>query len=83
MYCIVGPSSSHTVGPMRAGKIFIADLQQLGLLEKVCQTFFCFLSSAFAVYADYDDPGLGQDHKDHFVSTKRFIYRECRSLSAT
>ncbi|OJA19227.1 hypothetical protein AZE42_08635 [Rhizopogon vesiculosus] len=31
----VGPSSSHTVGPMRAGKIFIADLQELGMLEKV------------------------------------------------
>ncbi|KAI0716020.1 L-serine ammonia-lyase [Cerioporus squamosus] len=31
----VGPSSSHTVGPMRAGKIFIGDLEALGLLEKV------------------------------------------------
>ncbi|EKM50384.1 uncharacterized protein PHACADRAFT_263659 [Phanerochaete carnosa HHB-10118-sp] len=31
----VGPSSSHTVGPMRAGKIFITDLLDLGLLEKV------------------------------------------------
>ncbi|KIM44907.1 hypothetical protein M413DRAFT_442879 [Hebeloma cylindrosporum] len=31
----VGPSSSHTVGPMRAAKIFIADLQELGLLEEV------------------------------------------------
>ena len=33
----VGPSSSHTVGPMRAGKIFINDLLDLGLLEKVCK----------------------------------------------
>ncbi|KAL6300038.1 L-serine ammonia-lyase [Sparassis latifolia] len=31
----VGPSSSHTVGPMRAGKIFITDLAELNLLEKV------------------------------------------------
>ncbi|KAI0691238.1 L-serine ammonia-lyase [Cytidiella melzeri] len=31
----VGPSSSHTVGPMRAGKIFINDLNELGLLEQV------------------------------------------------
>ncbi|RXW23979.1 hypothetical protein EST38_g1890 [Candolleomyces aberdarensis] len=30
----VGPSSSHTVGPMRAGRIFINDLKDLGLLEK-------------------------------------------------
>lgn len=34
-WCSVGPSSSHTVGPMRAGKIFIGDLEALGLLEKV------------------------------------------------
>jgi Serine dehydratase beta chain len=32
---IVGPSSSHTVGPMRAGKIFINDLLVLDLLDKV------------------------------------------------
>jgi hypothetical protein len=32
---IVGPSSSHTVGPMRAGRIFVNDLLELGLLEKV------------------------------------------------
>ena len=32
---IVGPSSSHTVGPMRAAKIFINDLVNLGLLDKV------------------------------------------------
>jgi len=31
----VGPSSSHTVGPMRAGNIFINDLLVLGLLDKV------------------------------------------------
>ncbi|KAJ4494235.1 serine dehydratase alpha chain-domain-containing protein [Lentinula lateritia] len=31
----VGPSSSHTVGPMRAGKIFITDLKELQLLKKV------------------------------------------------
>ncbi|KDQ19049.1 hypothetical protein BOTBODRAFT_103013 [Botryobasidium botryosum FD-172 SS1] len=31
----VGPSSSHTVGPMRAAKIFVVDLQKHDLLEKV------------------------------------------------
>jgi hypothetical protein len=35
---LVGPSSSHTVGPMRAGKIFIADLADLKLLEEVCNS---------------------------------------------
>ncbi|KAJ7576787.1 L-serine ammonia-lyase [Mycena floridula] len=31
----VGPSSSHTVGPMRASSIFIKDLEELNLLQKV------------------------------------------------
>ncbi|PFH44913.1 hypothetical protein AMATHDRAFT_72137 [Amanita thiersii Skay4041] len=31
----VGPSSSHTVGPMRAANIFITDLKELDLLEKI------------------------------------------------
>ncbi|POS76644.1 L-serine ammonia-lyase [Diaporthe helianthi] len=31
----IGPSSSHTVGPMRAGNIFVTDLVEAGLLHKV------------------------------------------------
>ncbi|KAF3057142.1 L-serine dehydratase [Daldinia childiae] len=31
----IGPSSSHTVGPMRAGGIFVADLAEADLLNKV------------------------------------------------
>ncbi|KAJ1797121.1 hypothetical protein LPJ59_003335 [Coemansia sp. RSA 2399] len=31
----VGPSSSHTVGPMRAGKIFVQDLVEHRVLDKV------------------------------------------------
>lgn len=31
----VGPSSSHTVGPMRAAKIFITDLREHNVLDKV------------------------------------------------
>ncbi|KAI8090444.1 L-serine ammonia-lyase [Thamnidium elegans] len=31
----VGPSSSHTVGPMRAAKIFITDLREHKVLDKV------------------------------------------------
>ncbi|KAF8325870.1 serine dehydratase alpha chain-domain-containing protein [Cantharellus anzutake] len=31
----LGPSSSHTVGPLRAAKIFIQELQELGLLSSV------------------------------------------------
>ncbi|KAJ1991440.1 hypothetical protein H4R33_001361 [Dimargaris cristalligena] len=31
----IGPSSSHTVGPMRASKIFIADLEHYHLMDRV------------------------------------------------
>ncbi|OMH85407.1 L-serine dehydratase [Zancudomyces culisetae] len=31
----IGPSSSHTVGPMRAAKMFITSLEQHGVLKKV------------------------------------------------
>lgn len=31
----IGPSSSHTVGPMRAGNIYIADLAKANLLHRV------------------------------------------------
>jgi hypothetical protein len=58
----VGPSSSHTVGPMRAGKIFIADLKDLELLEKVGLPFlFLSVIEIFGLYTNYD-AGLGQDH---------------------
>ena len=29
----IGPSSSHTVGPMRAAKIFVGDLKEFGALQ--------------------------------------------------
>ncbi|CAG8575319.1 5365_t:CDS:2 [Gigaspora margarita] len=31
----IGPSSSHTVGPMRAAKIFVTDLKNRSILDKV------------------------------------------------
>ena len=39
----IGPSSSHTVGPMKAGCTFTLRLQQAGLLDRVerlCVTLF-------------------------------------------
>jgi L-serine dehydratase len=32
----IGPSSSHTVGPMRAARAFVVDLEAQGMLERVC-----------------------------------------------
>lgn len=43
----VGPSSSHTVGPMRAGKIFINDLKAMGVLEKVKTVKITLYASQF------------------------------------
>ena len=31
----IGPSSSHTVGPMRAARLFAAKLEQMGILDRV------------------------------------------------
>ncbi len=33
----IGPSSSHTVGPMRAAALFVQGLRERGLLEQVCR----------------------------------------------
>jgi len=44
----VGPSSSHTVGPMRAANIFITDLIELNLLEKV--KIFLFIRAGRVKY---------------------------------
>src|SRR5690606_26525873 len=33
----IGPSSSHTVGPMRAARAFCLELEERGLLEKTAQ----------------------------------------------
>jgi L-serine dehydratase len=33
----IGPSSSHTVGPMRAAALFVQSLRERGLLEQVCR----------------------------------------------
>ena len=33
----IGPSSSHTVGPMRAAERFVRELETLGLLERTAR----------------------------------------------
>src|SRR3990167_5822352 len=43
----IGPSSSHTVGPMRAAKTFVESLQQHGLLQIKRVTVELFGSLAF------------------------------------
>ncbi|KZV76009.1 L-serine ammonia-lyase [Peniophora sp. CONT] len=56
----VGPSSSHTVGPMRAGRIFITDLVELGLLDKV-------QSVKITLYGSLAATGKGRHHTPQAV----------------
>lgn len=48
----IGPSSSHTVGPMRAARKFVESLRQLGLLEQVCEV-------TVTLYGSLGATGLG------------------------
>ncbi len=50
----IGPSSSHTVGPMKAGKQFIDDLLEQGLLDRVSQI-------KVDVYGSLSMTGLGHN----------------------
>lgn len=43
----IGPSSSHTVGPLRIGSIFVEDLKNAGLLGK-CHSLKCSLYGSLA-----------------------------------
>ncbi|KAF5369230.1 hypothetical protein D9757_010038 [Collybiopsis confluens] len=52
----VGPSSSHTVGPMRAGRIFISDLKELNLLEKVATVKITLYGSLAATGKGHHTP---------------------------
>ncbi|KAF9557314.1 L-serine ammonia-lyase [Agrocybe pediades] len=52
----VGPSSSHTVGPMRAAKIFITDLIELNLLEKVANVKISLYGSLAATGKGHHTP---------------------------
>ncbi|KAI0296015.1 serine dehydratase beta chain-domain-containing protein [Russula brevipes] len=61
----VGPSSSHTVGPMRAGKIFINDLLELGLLGKVRNVKISLYGSLAATGKGWADPQ--HDSGDVFI----------------
>lgn len=40
----IGPSSSHTVGPMKAGKQFVDDFGRKGLLESVTRVAWTFMA---------------------------------------
>ncbi|KAK0546292.1 hypothetical protein OC846_005331 [Tilletia horrida] len=44
----IGPSSSHTVGPLRAGNIFVSDLIDVGLLPQVHQVKIALYGSLAA-----------------------------------
>jgi len=57
----IGPSSSHTVGPMRAARSFAADLSTAGLLEQV-RAVTC------ALYGSLGATGIGHGTPDAVVA---------------
>jgi len=57
----IGPSSSHTVGPMRAARSFAADLSTAGLLEQV-RAVTC------ALYGSLGATGIGHGTPDAIVA---------------
>ena len=60
----IGPSSSHTVGPMKAGKQFVDDLVEKGLLNAVTRV-------AVDVYGSLSMAWM--------TSIRRAISMDCRS----
>lgn len=66
----VGPSSSHTVGPVRTARDFAVRLQSDGLLERV----------AGVRAANYRRETLGPAHPGNTVSLGRF--GNCKPLKA-
>ena len=73
----MGPSSSHTVGPMRAARQFVARLQHADLLANAV-TVRCWLHGS---RADHDRPsvqsdGVGSHRRDG--APRDVMLRRCR-----
>lgn len=60
----VGPSSSHTVGPMRAARAFVVDLREAGLLSQISRI-------EVALYGSLGATGLGHGTPDAVVAGLR------------
>jgi L-serine dehydratase len=68
----IGPSSSHTVGPMRAAKTFVEVLQSRQILRNV-HRFECVL------YGSLGATGIGHGTPDAVVAGLRGLSREATS----
>ena len=75
----IGPSSSHTVGPMKAGKQFVDDLVEKGLLNAVTRVavdVYGSLSLTGKGHHKQRHPAVGQqgahqhDHRDRVAAPK-------------
>ena len=62
----IGPASSHTVGPMRAAKLFAEKLEDAGLLDQVS-------ALEIRLYGSLGATGRGHgSHKAVLLSVRRF-----------
>ena len=55
----IGPSSSHSVGPMRAGKIFVTELAEKDLLDQVSSLKISLYGSLAVRRADTEPVLMG------------------------
>ena len=73
----IGPSSSHTVGPMRAGAIFVQDLRDSGILSSVASIKLALYGSLAATGKGHMTPQallLGLEGADLVHSSKKEAY---------
>jgi len=67
----VGPSSSHTMGPMLAARFFVLDLAAKGLLEKTAEIFvqlYGSLALTGLAKIAFDDPSWRSNPRMPLVS---------------
>ncbi|KAL6241563.1 hypothetical protein RBB50_011586 [Rhinocladiella similis] len=82
----IGPSSSHTVGPMRAGAIFVDDLVEAGLLQKVHRMRVCLYGSLALTGEGHMTPSallLGLESADVETVDTSYVPRRFEEIKST
>ena len=59
----IGPSSSHTMGPMRAAATFVADLKQQGNLHHTARVHVNLYGSLALSLMTHSNPTAGYTHQ--------------------
>lgn len=82
----IGPSSSHTVGPMRAGNIFVTDLVDADVLEKVHKIHIAIYGSLALTGEGHMTPSallLGLEGEDVETVDTAYVPRRFEEIKET